>query len=184
VGEEEDRWEAPDGEEAILSPYVIGRYSSTTGCGKFPTGYNPPISPQNITSATAGRTSAALESSFPSQTGLPVQRTPPVAPGDLIPWSRPQDVAPLPTYSTRSTVFVRTHLQGKRKPFSAQWGFGVPGGVEESGRQSLPFTLLYWMSRELSVESGTILATIISGECCLASVGGSHGQDGRGLLGT
>jgi len=40
------------------------------------------------------------------------------------------------------------------------------------------------MSRELSVESGTILATTISGEGCLASVGGSHGQDGRGLLGT
>ena len=54
VGEEEERWEAPDGEEAILSPCVIRLHSSTTGCGKFPSGQNPPIFPQNITSATAG----------------------------------------------------------------------------------------------------------------------------------
>ncbi len=153
VGEEEDRWEAPDGEEAILSPYVIGPHSSPTGCGKFPSGYNSPIFPQNITSPTACRTSAALESLLPTQTGFSVQRTPPLAPGDLIPWSRPQDVAPLPAYSTRSTVFIRTHMQGKRKPFSALWGFGVPGGVEESGGQSLPWTLLYWLSRELSAGS-------------------------------
>jgi len=118
----------PDDEEAILSPYVIGRYSSTTtGCGKFPSGQNPPIFPQNITSPTACPTSAALESLLPTQTGLPVQRTPPLAPGDLIPWSRPQDVAPLPAYCTRSTVFIRTHIQGEPKPFSALWVFGVPG---------------------------------------------------------
>jgi len=153
VGEEEDRWEAPDGEEAILSPYVIGSHSSPTGCGKFPSGQNPPIFPQNTTSSTACRTSAGLESLLPTQTGLSVQRTPPLAPGDLIPRSGPQDVAPLPAYSTRSSVFIRTHIQGEPKPFSALWGFGVPGGVEESAGQSLPCTLLYWMGRELSAES-------------------------------
>lgn len=153
VGEEEDRWEAPDGEEAILSSYVIGPHSSPTGCGKFPSGQNPPIFPQNITSSTACRTSGALESLLPTQIGLSVQRTPPLAPGDLMPWSGPQDVAPLPAYSTRSSVFTRTHMQGKRKPFSALWGFGVPGGAEESGGQNLPCTLLYWMSRELSAGS-------------------------------
>lgn len=73
---------------------------------------------------------------YSTQTGLPVQRIPPLAPGDLIPWSRPQDVAPLPAYSTRPTVFIRTHMQGEPKPFSALWGFGVPGGVEDSGHDS------------------------------------------------
>lgn len=153
VGEEEDRWEALDGEEAILSPYVTGPYSSPTGCGKFPSGQNPPILPQNITSPTGCRTYAALEGLLPTQTGLSVQRTPPLAPGDLIPWSGPPNIAPLSAYSTRSSVFIRTHMQVKRKPFSTLWGFGVPGGVEESGGQGFPWTSLYRMGRELSAGS-------------------------------
>ena len=136
VGEEEECWEAPDGEEAILSPCVIRPHSSTPGCGKFPSGQKPPIGPQNMTSPTACPISAALESLLPTQAGLLVQRIPPLAPGDLIPWSRPQDVAPLPAYCTRSTVFIRTHMQGEPKPFSALWGFGVPGGVKDSGHDS------------------------------------------------
>ena len=153
VAEEEDRREAPNGEEAILSPYAIGPRSSPTGCGKFPSGGNPPIFPQNIISSTACRTSALLESLLPTQTSLSVQRTPPLAPGDLIPRSGPQDVAPLPAYSTRSSVFIGTHMQGELKALSALWGFGVPGGVEESGGQSLPCTLLYCMGRGFSAGS-------------------------------